>query len=107
MAATLNEYVAIDNPLDYHTFIWNQRRQAHRHLLGVLGGGFDVAMLILDMPTHPKMKPDTWMVTARALMNAADATKARAAMVATPCRRHAARSGGAALGPWRCSDDRA
>jgi acyl-CoA synthetase (NDP forming) len=83
VAATLNEYVTIDNPLDYHTFIWNQEDKLTATFSAVLGGGYDVAMLILDVPTHPKMKPDTWMVTARALMNAAGATKARAAMVAS------------------------
>jgi acyl-CoA synthetase (NDP forming) len=40
-------------------------------------------MLILDIPTNPKMRPDTWLVTAKALINAANATKARAAMVAS------------------------
>ncbi len=64
-------------------------------------------MLILDVPTHPKMKPDTWMVTARALMNAADATKARAAMVASLAEGMPLDLAARALGPWRCSDDRA
>lgn len=81
VAASLNEYVAIDNPLDYHTFIWNQEDKLADTFSAVLGGGYDVAMLILDVPTHPRMKPDTWTVTAKALIRAADATKARAAMV--------------------------
>jgi acyl-CoA synthetase (NDP forming) len=83
VAATLNEYVAIDNPLDYHTFIWNDEAKLTATFSAVLAGGFDTAMLILDIPTNPRMKPDTWLVTAKALMNAADATKARAAMVAS------------------------
>ncbi|MGQ0485429.1 MAG: acetate--CoA ligase family protein [Hyphomicrobiales bacterium] len=83
VAATLNEYVAIDNPLDYHTFIWNDEAKLTATFSAVLGGGYDVAMLILDIPTTPKMRPDTWLVTAKALINAADATKARAAMVAS------------------------
>ncbi len=66
VAATLSEFVPIDNPLDYHTFIWNQEDKLTATFSAVLGGGYDVAMLILDVPTHPKMKPDTWMVTARA-----------------------------------------
>src|SRR5207237_6713653 len=49
----------------------------------VPGGGFDVAMLILDIPTHPKANPATWLVTAKAMVNAARATKARAAIVAS------------------------
>jgi acetate---CoA ligase (ADP-forming) len=83
VAATLNEYVSIDNPLDYHTFIWNQEDKLTATFSAVLAGGFDVAMLILDIPTSPVMKPDTWLVTAKALQNAAQATKARTAMVAS------------------------
>jgi acyl-CoA synthetase (NDP forming) len=83
VAATLNEYVSIDNPLDYHTFIWNDEAKLTATFSSVLAGGFDVGMLILDIPTNPKMRPDTWLVTAQALINAANATKARAAMVAS------------------------
>jgi acyl-CoA synthetase (NDP forming) len=83
VAATLNEYVAIDNPLDYHTFIWNQEDKLTATFSAVLAGGYDVSMLILDIPTNPKMRPDTWLVTAKALINAADATQARAAVVAS------------------------
>lgn len=83
VAATLNEYVLIDNPLDYHTFIWNDEDKLTATFSSVLAGGFDVGMLILDIPTNPKMRPDTWLVTAQALINAANATKARAVMVAS------------------------
>jgi acyl-CoA synthetase (NDP forming) len=83
VAATLNEYVSIDNPLDYHTFIWNQEDKLTATFSAVLAGGFDVAMLILDIPTSPSMRPDTWLVTAKSLKNAAEATKARTAMVAS------------------------
>lgn len=83
VAATLNEYVSIDNPLDYHTFIWNQEDKLTATFSAVLSSGFDVSMLILDIPTNPAMKPDGWLTTARALRSAAQATKARAAMVAS------------------------
>ena len=83
VAATLNEFVTIDNPLDYHTFIWNKPEKLEATFTAVLRGGFDVAMVILDTPTHPNMKPDAWATTARALMKAANATGARAAVVAT------------------------
>ena len=83
VAATLNEYVSIDNPLDYHTFIWNQEDKLTATFSAVLSGGFDVAMLILDIPTNPLMRPDTWLVTAKSLGNAARATRARSAMVAS------------------------
>jgi acyl-CoA synthetase (NDP forming) len=83
VATTLNEFVAIDNPLDYQTFIWNDEAKLTATFSAVLGGGFDVAMLILDTPTHPKARPDTWVVTAKAMMNAAQATRARATVVAS------------------------
>jgi acyl-CoA synthetase (NDP forming) len=83
VAATLNEYVAIDNPLDYHTFIWAQPEKLAATFTEVLKGGFDVGMVILDTPTHPKMKPDSWAMTARAMAAASQATGARAAVVAT------------------------
>ncbi len=83
VTATLNEYVAIDNPLDYHTFIWGQPEKLTATFTEVLKGGFDVGMVILDTPTHPKMKPDSWAMTARAMADAATATGARAAVVAT------------------------
>ncbi len=83
---------SIDNPLDYHTFIWNQEDKLTATFSAVLAGGFDVAMLILDIPTSPSMKPDTWLVTAKALRNAAEATKARDGDGGQPARMHAARS---------------
>jgi acetate---CoA ligase (ADP-forming) len=83
VAATLNEYVAIDNPLDYHTFIWGQPEKLTATFTEVLNGGFDVGMVILDTPTHPKMKPDSWAATARAMAAASKATGARAAVVAS------------------------
>ena len=83
VAATLNEYVAIDNPLDYHTFIWGQPDKLEATFTAVLKGGFDASMVILDTPTHPKMNPQSWTTTARAFAAAARATGARAAVVAT------------------------
>ena len=49
IAATLNEFVDISNPLDYHTFIWNDEERLTRCFSEVLTGAFDVAMLVLDL----------------------------------------------------------
>ena len=83
VAATLNDLVHIDNPLDYHTFIWNQREALENTFAAAMGGGFDTALLILDTPTHPAMKPDSWLVTARAWATAQQRVGARAVVVAT------------------------
>ncbi len=83
VAATLNEYVSVENPLDYHTFIWGQPEKLEATYSAVLAGGYDVAMLILDTPSHPATNPASWVVAARALVRAARHTGARAAVVAT------------------------
>jgi acetate---CoA ligase (ADP-forming) len=83
VAATLNDYVVIDNPLDYHTFIWDQPDKLFATFSAVLSGGFDAAMLILDIPTRPPMDPRTWVVAAEAFARAAAATGARAVTVST------------------------
>ena len=83
VAATLNEYVSVENPLDYHTFIWGQPEKLEATYSAVLAGGYDVAMLILDTPTPPATNPASWVMAARALVQAARNTGARAAVVAT------------------------
>ncbi len=83
VAATLNAYVPVDNPLDYHTFIWNQEDKLTDTFTAVLSCGFDMAILLLDIPSNPKMNAAAWLVTARALMTAAASTKSRAAVVAS------------------------
>ena len=50
VAATLNEMVAVTNPLDYHTFIWGDRGRLEACFTAVLSGGFDAALLVLDFP---------------------------------------------------------
>ena len=83
VAATLNEFVSIDNPLDYHTFIWGDEQKLENTFTAVLSGGFDVGMLILDVPTHKHMNPAAWWKTARAYKRAAQTNKARAVIVAS------------------------
>ena len=83
VAATLNDLVTIDNPLDYHTFIWGQHDKLTATFGAALGGGFDAGLLILDTPTHPAMKADSWKLTARAFVEAQRQTGARAAVIAS------------------------
>jgi acetate---CoA ligase (ADP-forming) len=83
VSATLNEFVSIDNPLDYHTFIWGDEEKLTNTFTAVLSGGFDCGMLILDVPTLPHMNPAAWYKTARAYIAAARANNARAVVVAS------------------------
>ncbi len=50
IAATLNELVTINNPLDYHTFIWGDRARLQSCFAAVLEGPFSAAMVIIDFP---------------------------------------------------------
>jgi acetate---CoA ligase (ADP-forming) len=81
--ATLNDYVVIGNPLDYHTFIWNQPEKLEATFTAALQGGFDMGMLILDTPSHPTTNSAAWHAAARAFAKAANIAKARASVVAT------------------------
>ena len=83
VAATLNEYVSIDNPLDYHTFIWDQFDNLTATYSAVLRGGFDAGVLILDAPTKPGNNPAAWIVAAKAYAKAANEAGARAVVTAS------------------------
>lgn len=81
--ATLNEYVTVSNPLDYHTFIWGRRDQLRATFSAVLGCGFDLGFLLLDLPRTDRCDPADWHVSLDAWKEARDATGARAAVLAT------------------------
>ncbi len=48
--ATLSDLVTINNPLDYHTFIWGDAVALERCFVAVLDGPFDAALLVIDWP---------------------------------------------------------
>ena len=81
VAASLNEFVSIDNPLDYHTFIWNDEAKLTATFTATLSGGFDCGVLILDTPTLPHMNAGAWYKTARAFASATLVNNARALVV--------------------------
>ena len=73
VAATLNEMVAVTNPLDYHTFIWGDRPRLEACFTAVLDGGFDAAVLVLDFP-RVGLDRSRWWPTLSAFGAAAAAT---------------------------------
>ncbi|HEX6016204.1 MAG TPA: acetate--CoA ligase family protein [Geminicoccaceae bacterium] len=79
----LGELVAVSNPLDYHTFVWAQPEKLRAAFTAVLGCGFDLACLVLDLPRDDRCDPADWEVALGAWKAARDATGARAAVVAT------------------------
>ena len=102
--ATLNEFVSVSNPLDYHTFIWGDRERLEACFTAVLDGPFDAAMLIVDFP-RPGVDPTAWWATLEAICAASAASGTPAVVTATMAENlpaaaveHARRSGLAAVG---------
>ena len=78
--ATLNKFVRADNPLDYHTFIWDDEQKLTATYAAMLAGGFDCTLLILDTPADAKAMA-SWRKAARAFIAARRAAGGGAAAV--------------------------
>jgi acyl-CoA synthetase (NDP forming) len=81
--ATLGPLVAVANPLDYHTFIWNDEPAMIATFTAMVSGGFDLNMLVLDFPRTDRCSDADWWPTVRAFEAALKANDARGAIVAS------------------------
>ena len=81
--ATLNEYVAITNPLDYHTFIWGDQDKLTECFTAVMASNFDLTMFIFDFPRADRCSIDDWGPALAAIKEAARCTGRKAAAVAS------------------------
>ncbi len=79
----LGERVTVDNPLDYHTYIWADAEAMTTAFKGMLSAGFDLNCLVLDFPRNDRCKTDSWWITIDALEAAADETGGRCAVIAS------------------------
>ncbi len=80
---TLNEFVNIDNPLDYHTFIWGDARRMTATFSAMMASGFDLTLLLLDFPYVNGCDPTDWHETLQALIAASHQTGCKAAVVSS------------------------
>ncbi len=80
---TLNEYVEVDNPLDYHTFIWGNRKRTAECFKQMIDGSFAATMLLLDWPKTPKSEQKDWDTTLLALSDAVTGTNEKAIVLAS------------------------
>ncbi len=83
IAATLNPLVTVANPLDYHTFIWNDEKAMTATFAAAMKPGFDLSMLVLDFPRADRCSHGTWEPAVKAIVKAAKEAKARTAVVAS------------------------
>ncbi|MEP4115775.1 MAG: acetate--CoA ligase family protein, partial [Nitratireductor sp.] len=80
---TLGPLVAVANPLDYHTFIWNDREAMTTTFSAMIAGGFDLNMLVLDFPRRDRCADEDWWPTVDAFATALAANAASGAIVAS------------------------
>ena len=79
--ATLNEYVRVDNPLDYHTFIWADYARMTDTFSAMMAGNYDLTLLILDIPSDDREATDIWLRAVRAFIAACHASGSKGALV--------------------------
>ncbi|MBT4521002.1 MAG: acetate--CoA ligase family protein, partial [Halieaceae bacterium] len=71
---TLNDYVSISNPLDYHTFIWGDRDRLRQTFTAMLQGQYNLTLLLLDYPEVAPGEENTWAITGEAFAEACEQT---------------------------------
>jgi len=81
--STLGAFVAVANPLDYHTFIWNDEPAMTATFTAMASDSFDLNMLVLDFPRNDRCSDADWWPTVRAFEAALKANGASGAVVAS------------------------
>ena len=79
----LGPLVTVENPLDYHTYIWGDKYCMEKAFTGMLSAGFDFNCLILDFPRDEKCDDADWWIAVEALEAASKKADAKSAIVAT------------------------
>ncbi len=79
----LNDYVEVDNPLDYHTFIWGDRKRTSECFKQMISGNFAATMLLLDWPRTQESEQKDWDLTLLALSDAISGTREKTIVLAS------------------------
>lgn len=83
VAKTLNDFVTVSNPLDYHTFIWGDADRLTATFSTVLACRFDMSLLVIDLPRDDRCADADWRITLESFATACDRTGARGGVLAT------------------------
>jgi len=79
----LGPMVTIDNPLDYHTYIWGDRAGIEATFSGMLSARFNLNCLVLDFPRGDRCDDKDWWTPVGALEIASKRYNTRSAIIAT------------------------
>ena len=80
LRAALGPMVALNNPLDYHTYIWRDGAAMARAWSGMTGDGIAMTFSIVDYPTTDQAD---WICATQAALSVRADTQARFAVVAS------------------------
>jgi len=83
LRAALGSRVALANPLDYHTYIWNDWQAMHDMFAGMLKSEAGIAVLVLDFPRPDRCEFDSWLVAIDAFKKAGCDWPGRLAVLAS------------------------
>lgn len=75
--ATLSDLVTVTNPIDYHTFIWNDVPRMTATYAAMMDGPQDVTMLIADFPRADRTDAANWQCIEDSVISASSRTGAR------------------------------
>ncbi len=81
LRSTLNDYVAIDNPLDYHTFIWGDRKRMTATFSAMMKGMYDLSILIIDFPYINNCDMQEWTDAAESFVEACNQTGSKGVVI--------------------------
>ncbi len=81
--STLPGLVVVSNPFDYHTFTWGDRPRMTRTYEAMLGGGFDLSLLVLDWPREDRCDAESYHIAVESWIAAVEETGAPTAVMAS------------------------
>ena len=81
--ATLSDLVTVTNPIDYHTFIWNDVPRMTATYAAMMNGQQDVTVLIADFPREDRTVAANWQCIEDSVVAASGQTGSRTIVAAS------------------------
>lgn len=82
LTLALGERVTLDNPLDYHTYVWGDEAAMTAAFTAMLSTPADLNLFFADLPDARRCDPSNWLPALAAFRAACRITRARGAVTA-------------------------
>ena len=83
LRSALGPRVALANPLDYHTYIWNDQQAMTAMFAGMLKTQAVIAVLVLDFPRIDRCNHESWLIAIEAFKAAGQNWSGQLAVLAS------------------------